>query len=72
MAGLKNSSGDIKVILDDDGQCPMDNLEDLSKEEKKLIFDKLKISKKEMESIKKNYYWDPVIRNEEDYSVDVD
>ena len=47
-------------------------VEDLSKEEKKLIFDKLKISKKEMESIKKNYYWDPVIRNEEDYSVDVD
>lgn len=31
MAGLKNSSGDIKVILDDDGQCPMDNLEDLLK-----------------------------------------
>ena len=34
--------------------------------------DILKISKKETESIKKNYYWDPVIRNEEDYSVDVD
>lgn len=29
MAGLKNSTGDIMVILDDDGQCPMDRIGDL-------------------------------------------
>lgn len=29
MAGLRMSSGDIAIILDDDGQCPMDHLWDL-------------------------------------------
>lgn len=46
--------------------------EDLSKEQRKQIFEKLKISKKEIDQIKKNYYWDPIIRNEEDYSVVVE
>ena len=31
-----------------------------------------KISKKEIDQIKKNFYWDPIIRNESDYSVDVE
>ena len=29
MAGLNYSSGDYVVIMDDDGQCPMDHLSDL-------------------------------------------
>ena len=48
------------------------NVDELSKENKKDIFEKLKISKKEIDLIKKNYYWDPQVRNEADYSVDVD
>ena len=27
--------------------------------------------KKELENIKKNFYWDPEVRNEEDYFIDV-
>ena len=29
MAGLNNASGDIVIVMDDDGQCPMDRLWDL-------------------------------------------
>ena len=31
IAGVQNSSGDICVFLDDDGQCPLDHLQDLIK-----------------------------------------
>ena len=48
------------------------NADELSKDKKKEIFEKLKISKKEIDQIKKNFYWDPIIRNESDYSVDVE
>ena len=47
------------------------SVDDMSREEKKEIFERLKISKKELENIKKNFYWDPEVRNEEDYFIEV-
>lgn len=47
------------------------SVDDMSREEKKEIFERLKISKKELENIKKNFYWDPELRKEEEYFIEI-
>ena len=47
------------------------SVDEMSREEKKEIFERLKISKKELENIKKNFYWDPELRKEEEYFIEI-